>query len=144
MPYEIRKEPFDPWREIARYEQALQSSGKYGAIACFIGTMRDFNEGEQVTAMTLDYYPGMTDRHLGMICEEAGRRWDLIDVLLLHRVGSIAIGEPIVLVAVWSAHRAEAFAACRFVIEDLKARAPFWKQETTTSGRRWVEKNTPG
>jgi molybdopterin synthase catalytic subunit len=144
MTVEIRKEPFDPWREIAQYQQQMQSAGKYGATACFVGTMRDFNEGEQVSAMTLDYYPGMTDRHLEMICKEAGRRWDLIDILLLHRVGNIAIGEPIVLVAVWSAHRAAAFDACRFIIEDLKSRAPFWKQETIETGKRWVDKNTPG
>lgn len=144
MHIEVRRDAFDPWMEISHYQDKMQSRGKYGAMASFVGTMRDFNEGERVTAMKLEYYPGMTEKHLEQICTEACSRWDIIDVLVLHRVGEIVIGDPIVLVAVWSAHRAAAFDACRFIMEDLKSRAPFWKQETIGDGKRWVEKNSPG
>ncbi|MEE8321450.1 MAG: molybdenum cofactor biosynthesis protein MoaE [Gammaproteobacteria bacterium] len=144
MHIEIRSEEFDPWVEIQHYQDAMQAKGKYGATASFVGTMRDFNEGERVHAMTLEHYPGMTESHLTQIAETAHGRWDLIDTLIIHRTGEIGIGDPIVLVAVWSAHRAEAFDACRFIMEDLKSKAPFWKQETLKDGKRWVEKNTPG
>lgn len=144
MKVEIRKLPFNPWSEFETYQSQIDKAGQYGAQACFIGTMRDFNEGNKVTEMTLEHYPGMTERHLQEICTEAGNKWELIDILVLHRVGEIKIGDPIVLVGVWSAHRAAAFDACRFIMEDLKARAPFWKQETLENGKRWVEKNTPG
>ena len=144
MRIEIRSELFDPWTEIQLHQEVMQAKGKYGAIASFVGTMRDFNEGDRVHGMTLEHYPGMTESHLAQIAETAHERWDLVDSLILHRVGEIKIGEPIVLVAVWSAHRVEAFDACRFIMEDLKSKAPFWKQETLEGGKRWVEKNTPG
>ncbi len=144
MHIEIKKEPFNPYAEIEHYQRQIQRTGKYGAIACFVGTMRDFNEGQQVGGMLLEFYPGMTEKHLAKISEEACKRWDLIDILIMHRAGEIDIGEPIVLVGVWAAHRAAAFDACRFIIEDLKSKAPFWKQETAEEGKRWVEKNTPG
>lgn len=144
MKIEIRTEPFNPWREIEQYQEAMQNTGRFGALASFIGSMRDFNEGDKVTAMQLEHYPGMTEKHLTDICTEAGKRWELLDVLVLHRVGTINIGDPIVLVCVWSAHRAAAFDACRFIMEDLKSKAPFWKQEFLEQGKRWVEKNTPG
>ncbi len=118
--------------------------GQYGATASFVGIMRDYNEDEHVQSMTLEHYPGMTEKHLEKICTAANQKWDLIDTLVIHRVGEIKISDPIVLVCVWSAHRAEAFDACRFIMEDLKSKAPFWKQETTTDGKRWIEKNTPG
>lgn len=144
MPIEIRTAVFDPWAEIQSHQEKMNQQGKYGAIASFVGTMRDFNEGESVRNMTLEHYPGMTEKHLEEICHLAHQKWDLIDTLLLHRVGNIEIADAIVLVCVWSAHRAEAFDACRFIMEDLKSRAPFWKQESTKAGKRWVEKNTPG
>ena len=144
MTVAIRKSAFNPWREIEQYQQTIGKAGKYGATASFVGTMRDFNEGEKVSAMMLEYYPGMTEKHLEQITRDAFQRWDLIDVLVLHRVGEIRISEPIVLVVVWSSHRKEAFDACRFIMDDLKSRAPFWKQETLEQGKRWVEKNTPG
>ena len=144
MHIEIRAESFDPWAELRQFQDAMQAEGKFGAMASFIGSMRDFNEGDKVTEMQLEHYPGMTEKHLAAICAEADSKWDLIDVFVLHRVGEIRIGEPIVLVAVWSAHRAAAFDACRFIMEDLKSKAPFWKQETIEDGKRWVEKNTPG
>jgi molybdopterin synthase catalytic subunit len=139
---EIRTQAFDPWAEINRYQGELL--GRYGATAIFVGTMRDFNEAVMVYSMTLEHYPGMTERHLQRISEEAMARWDILDLLLLHRVGEVQPGDPIVLVAVWSAHRAAAFEACRFLIEDLKSQAPFWKKERLDTGFRWVEKNTPG
>jgi molybdopterin synthase catalytic subunit len=86
----------------------------------------------------------MTQKHLEEICAEAKQRWDILETLIIHRYGAIQPNDPIVLVAVWSAHRAEAFPACRHLIEELKSRAPFWKQEHTTTGPRWVEHNTPG
>jgi molybdopterin synthase catalytic subunit len=94
--------------------------------------------------MALEYYPGMTERHLQRIVEEAGSRWDFLDALVVHRVGALYPNDPIVLVAIWSAHRAAAFDACRFIMEALKARAPLWKREALANGQRWVEKNTQG
>jgi len=145
MAIAVRADPFDPCAELRRHQQAMpDAAGKYGATLSFVGTMRDFNEGEAVRAMTLDHYPGMTEKHLREISDEARRRWDLVDILIVHRVGDIRPNEPIVLVAVWSAHRAAAFEAGRYLIEELKARAPFWKKEQLAEGTRWVERNTPG
>jgi molybdopterin synthase catalytic subunit len=100
--------------------------------------MRDFNLGDNVISMSLEHYPEMTQQFLDGICDEATQRWNLVNCLIIHRYGKIRPGDPIVLTAAWSAHRAEAFDACRFLIEELKARAPFWKKETTESGDRWV------
>lgn len=134
---------FDPLAELARYQaEAFPRGGDFGATAVFIGSMRDLNEGEAVQAMTLEHYPGMTERHLRRIAEEAMARWPLLDVCLLHRVGQLEPGDPIVCVAAWSAHRAAALEACRFLIDDLKHRAPFWKKEELPEGSRWVERNT--
>ena len=133
----LRDKPFDPWQELNRTEAGLDT-GKYGACASFVGTMRDFNLGDNIHSMTLEHYPEMTQQFLDGICSEASQRWDLIHCLIIHRYGDIAPGDSIVLTAAWSAHRAEAFEACRFLIEELKARAPFWKKETTDAGNRWV------
>lgn len=139
----IKATAFDPAAELQRYESDLKSGG-FGATASFTGTMRDFNEGDPVTAMTLEHYPGMTEKQLVEIIDDAKSQWEIIDALIVHRVGDILPGQPIVLTAVWSAHRAAAFDACRFLMEALKSRATFWKKETLTSGQqRWVEKNTP-
>nr|WP_145930895.1 molybdenum cofactor biosynthesis protein MoaE [Acidihalobacter prosperus] len=119
--------------------------GRVGATAAFVGTMRDFNVGDGVSELFLEHYPGMTERELGLIVGEAEVRWPLVDTLVIHRVGRLLPGEPIVLTAAWSAHRAAAFEACRHLMEALKQRAPFWKRETLGDGRsRWVEQNTPG
>ena len=144
MAIEIRPQAFDPFEEIQNYQQQQIPAGKYGATASFIGTMRDFNEGDEVQKMTLEHYPGMTESYLNKICDEAKQRWDIMDCLIVHRVGDIAPNDPIVLTAVWSAHRAAAFDACRYLMEELKSRAPFWKKESLPDGHRWVEKNTPG
>lgn len=145
MKIELRAQPFEPWQELDTYQaHATALHGQYGATAIFVGTMRDFNDDAAVSAMTLEHYPGMTERHLQRIVATAMREWSLLDVLVVHRVGALRPNDPIVLVAVWSAHRAEAFAACRCIMEELKTHAPFWKREDTATGLHWVEHNTPG
>ena len=110
-----------------------------GAIASFVGLARDMNEGSGVAAMTLEYYPGMTEKALTALVDEANSRWALLDVTVIHRVGRLLPGDPIVLVVVASQHRSEAFAACEFIMDYLKTQAPFWKKEETPEGDRWVE-----
>lgn len=146
MKVELRATPFDPLLELGCHQAGLDErlSGRYGATAIFVGTMRDFNDGDAVQEMTLEHYPGMTERHLQRIVESAAREWPLLDALLIHRIGALQPNDPIVLAAVWSAQRAEAFAACRFIMEELKSKAPFWKRERTAAGPRWVAHNTPG
>jgi len=145
MKVEIIAQEFNPWHCLQIYEEILKNQqGQYGAIATFIGTMRDYNEGDNVQSMFLEHYPGMTESYLRKISIEAQQRWDLLETLIIHRVGEIQPGETIVLVAAWAGHRAPAFMACRYLIEELKHRAPFWKRETLDNGVRWVEKNTVG
>lgn len=135
----------DPWQELSAYQQQHLTDGQFGATATFVGTMRDFNEGDEVTGMTLEHYPGMTESQLQTIIDEAHHQWPLQNALIVHRVGVLLPGDPIVLVACWSAHRAAAFDACRHLMEALKSKAPFWKKETLTDqSHRWVEKNTDG
>lgn len=141
----IRETAFDPLEELGRHQTSMIAlQGKYGATASFIGTLRDHNEGEPVKRMRLEHYPGMTERYLQRLAENALARWELLDVLIIHRVGELHPNDPIVLVAVWSAHRAAAFEACRSLIEGLKSQAPFWKKEILPDGERWLEKNTAG
>lgn len=132
----------DPWFELQKHQKNLPS-GQFGGTNVFVGTMRDFNEGDSVAGMTLEHYPGMTEKHLEKICQEAIERWQLVDAMIIHRVGPLLPDDPIVLIVAWSAHRGAAFEASRFMIEDLKHKAPFWKKENTTDGSRWVESNTP-
>jgi len=132
----VQTEAFDVNAEIERLRAA---NPRIGAIACFIGVVRDLNEGIAVGSMTLEHYPGMTERALEGIVEQARRRWDLYDVLVTHRIGELQPTDPIVLVIVTSAHRGEAFAACEFVMDYLKTEAPFWKKEATPEGARWVD-----
>jgi molybdopterin synthase catalytic subunit len=141
MTIRVQSEVFDPWQELAAYQKAhaLVWAGRFGATAVFVGTLRDFNQGQVVTGMVLEHYPGMTEGYLEKISAEARIRWELLDTLVIHRFGPLTLGDPIVLVAVWSAHRDTAFAACRYLIDELKTRAPFWKQESTPDGERWVE-----
>jgi molybdopterin synthase catalytic subunit len=134
----------DPWVVLARYQAGFTlQDGQYGATAVFVGTMRDFNLGRTVQAMSLEHYPGMTEKQLEQIDTTAKQRWDILDSLIAHRVGKVYPGDPIVLVAVWSVHRDAAFEASRYLIEELKARAPFWKKEEHKDAARWVEENTP-
>lgn len=146
MQVKILAELFDPWQEVQAYQKAaLEMAGKFGATNVFIGTMRDFNEGDDVQGMTLEHYPGMTEKQLQKIIAEAARQWPTLDALVVHRVGDILPNEPIVLVAVWSSHRGDAFDASRYIVEGLKSRAPFWKKELLKSqAERWLEKNTDG
>ena len=145
MGVELRGEGFDPWAELQRHQAGRpQLAGKHGATSIFIGTMRDFNDGADVQAMVLEHYPAMTRKHLQVISSEARARWDILDTLIVHRFGEIRPNDPIVLLAVWAAHRSESFPACRYLIEELKARAPFWKKEIRGTDARWVEHNTPG
>jgi molybdopterin synthase catalytic subunit len=144
MAVKIAGQAFEPAAELRTFEASLVP-GSFGATASFVGTMRDLNEGDTVTGMTLEHYPGMTEKEIGIILGDAKAQWDIIDALIVHRVGHIVPGEPIVLTAVWSAHRAAAFDACRFLMEALKSRAPFWKNETLSDGNgRWVARNTAG
>ena len=145
MRVELRETPFEPLMELERHQRMSTGLvGRCGATAIFIGTMRDFNDGDAVQGMVLEYYPGMTEKYLRRIVETASREWPLLEVLVVHRVGELRPNDPIVLVAVWSEHRAPAFSACRSIMEELKSKAPFWKREPTTAGSRWVEHNTPG
>lgn len=144
MAIQLRAIGFDPGEELAGYQdQVLGQQGKYGACVSFVGTMRDFNQDHTVCAMTLEHYPGMTEKHLQQICVDARRQWNILDVLIVHRIGEVHPNDPLVLVAVWSAHRAAAFDACRYLIEELKTRVPFWKKEQRGAVTHWVEHNTP-
>lgn len=137
---------FDPWQIQKDFQdKEMQGRTDYGAMASFVGTMRDFNEGDDVQSMVLEHYPLMTTKLLNKIVDEAYLKWPIQNVLLVHRIGEILPAEPIVLVAVWSAHRGAAFDCCRFLMEELKYRAPFWKKELLEKGSsRWVEENTKG
>ena len=143
---QVRDEVLEPWKAITDFQaDNFNDHTDYGATATFVGTMRDLNEGDEVSEMTLEHYPAMTQKQLEDIVEEAKVTWPLLHVLLVHRVGTIRPSDPIVLVAVWSAHRAAAFDACRFLMEALKHKAPFWKKESLVSGdARWVSENTLG
>lgn len=139
MPVRIQSQDFDAGAEIAALRR---NNPKIGAVASFIGVCRDANDGNAVSKMTLEHYPGMTEKALEKIVAEAGRRWKIMDVLVVHRVGELKPLDQIVLVVVTSSGRGEAFAACEFIMDYLKTRAPFWKKEETPQGARWVEART--
>jgi molybdopterin synthase catalytic subunit len=132
----VQHEEFDVSAEVARLRAG---NPRIGAVACFIGVVRDVNDGDTVASMTLEHYPGMTEKALAEIATQARARWQLYDVLIIHRVGELRPTEPIVLVVTTSAHRHDALAACEFVMDYLKTEAPFWKKEATSSGERWVD-----
>jgi molybdopterin synthase catalytic subunit len=132
----VTDQAFEPALELARFGRGRTD---VGGIASFVGTVRDAHGGAPILALTLEHYPGMTERQLEAIEAEARRRWPLLDSLVIHRVGRMLPGEAIVLVATASTHRAAALEACAFLIDWLKTRAPFWKLEETPSGERWVE-----
>jgi len=136
MPVRVQTGDFDVAREIA----ALRAGDpRVGAVAAFIGLVRDINDAAAVTTLTLEHYPGMTEKALARIVDEAKSRWSVYDALVVHRVGELRPTDQIVLVVVTGAHRGEAFAACEFIMDYLKTRAPFWKKEQTPAGERWVE-----
>ncbi|MBK1648401.1 molybdenum cofactor biosynthesis protein MoaE [Rhabdochromatium marinum] len=131
----IQSHPFDPEHEL---RQLRQTQSHLGALVSFTGIMRDWSGGESVSEMVLEHYPGMTEAVLARLLDRARERWSLCAALVVHRTGRLLPEEPIVLVAVGSLHRTEAFRACEFLIDALKTEAPLWKRETTASGTRWV------
>ncbi|MEO6148244.1 MAG: molybdopterin synthase catalytic subunit MoaE [Sulfuriferula sp.] len=132
----VNEKDFDAGAEMT----ALRANNpQIGAIASFVGLVRDTNAGSEVASMMLEHYPAMTQRALEVIVAEAGQRWALVDVTVIHRVGELRPGDQIVMVAVASSHRADAFFACEFIMDYLKTQAPFWKKEQTPQGARWVE-----
>lgn len=136
MAIRVQVRAFDPGVEV----NALHAANVgVGAVVSFVGYVRDFNEGREVSGMFLEHYPGMTEKALEKIVLEAKQRWPLLRLEVLHRVGALEPGEPIVFVGVASAHRQAAFEACDFVMDYLKTRAPFWKKENTSEGAKWVE-----
>ena len=136
MTVRVQEADFDLGAELA----ALRAGDtRIGALASFVGLVRDINDGSSVSEMTLEHYPGMTEKALDEIISEARSRWDIYGALVIHRVGPLKPCDQIVLVAVTSAHRGEAFAACEFIMDYLKTRAPFWKREATPEGARWVD-----
>ncbi len=136
MTVRVQTEDFDVGAEIRRLRE---SQPGVGAVAAFVGVVRDLNEGEGVASMTLEHYPGMTERALEQIEHRARSRWNVAEILVIHRVGELQPTDQIVLVVVTSRHRGEAFAACEFVMDYLKTEAPFWKKELTPEGSRWVD-----
>ena len=132
----IQEADFDLTTEIANLRK---DDLQVGAVVSFLGTVRDMNEGSQVKAMTLEHYPGMTEKALQEIIDQAKTHWDIRNALVIHRVGPLLPEDQIVLVAVTSAHRSEAFSACEFIMDYLKTAAPFWKKEETPEGGRWVD-----
>ena len=124
---------------VAQEYAQLANDNSDGAVVTFVGKVRDFNDGAAVTDLTLEHYPGMTEAVLAQIVAEARNRWPLNKVTVIHRVGTMALGEQIVFIGVTSAHRKAAFAACEFLIDFLKTKAPFWKLEAGAQGQNWVE-----
>ncbi|CAM2878591.1 MULTISPECIES: molybdopterin synthase catalytic subunit MoaE [Vibrio] len=124
---------------VAQEYEALSSGTDAGAVVTFIGKVRDMNLGDHVTGLHLEHYPGMTEKSLNEICDEAKSRWPLLQLRLIHRIGDLDIGDQVVFVGVSSAHRSASFEACEFVMDYLKTKAPFWKKERTTDGTRWID-----
>ncbi|MBV6407523.1 MAG: Molybdopterin synthase catalytic subunit [Rhodocyclaceae bacterium] len=136
MKIKVQTEDFDLGAECAAIARGRTD---IGALASFVGLVRDTNDGAGISRMTLEHYPGMTEKSLAEIVEQARGRWDVMDATVIHRIGELAPGDNIVLVAVASAHRGDALEACGFIMDYLKTRAPFWKKEETPEGGRWVD-----
>lgn len=136
MAIRVQEADFDVGAELAALRQGNR---QIGALASFVGLVRDVNDGLGVAEMTLEHYPGMTEKALATIVSEASQRWSIIDALVIHRVGRLLPTDQIVLVAVAGSHRGDVFAACQFIMDYLKTRAPFWKREVTPAGARWVD-----
>lgn len=131
--------------DVAELTARLQAgcAGRAGAYVHFIGTVRDYSPDAGSCSLFLEHYPGMCEREIQSLCAQAQQRWDILDTLVVHRVGELPLGDPIVFVGVASAHRSQAFLACEFLIDALKTRAPFWKRETLSDGRTfWVQQQT--
>ncbi|RZI73565.1 MAG: molybdenum cofactor biosynthesis protein MoaE [Variovorax sp.] len=132
----IQTADFDPGAEIAALRAA---DARVGAVCSFIGTVRDRNDGSAVASMELEHYPGMTEKAIEAMIDEAHRRFDILGARVIHRVGLLQPLDQIMMVAVVSAHRGESFKACEFLMDYLKTQAPFWKKEQTPEGARWVD-----
>lgn len=130
----VQHEDFDVGHEI---DLLSKDAGEVGAVASFVGLVRD--DGKTLSSMTLEHYPGMTEKALAEIANQANQRWSLLGVRVIHRIGRLMPGDRIVLVVVSSKHRGDAFAACEFIMDYLKTQAPFWKKEETPDGGRWVD-----
>lgn len=136
MEIRVQEQDFDLGTEVSRMRAGKPA---IGAIAAFVGLVRDINEESGVSSLTLEHYPGMTEKSLAGIAEEAARRWRILDLTIIHRIGELHPTDQIVLVAVASSHRGDAFSACEFIMDYLKTQAPFWKKEQGEAGTRWVE-----
>ena len=136
MTVRVQTQDFDAGLELTQLRRARKD---VGAVVSFIGQVRDFNDGDTVSQLSLEHYPGMTEKALAAIAAQAQSRWDIVDTLIIHRVGTLQPLDQIVLVAVSGAHRGEAFKACEFIMDALKTEAPFWKKEVTASGERWLD-----
>lgn len=136
MTVRVQTQDFDVGFEISQLRSARKDAG---AVVSFVGQVRDINEGDTVSQLTLEHYPGMTEKALEAIIHQAKSRWDIFDTLIIHRIGTLQPTDQIVLVVVSSAHRGEAFKACEFIMDYLKTEAPFWKKEVTPAGERWIE-----
>jgi len=139
MSVRVQEQDFDINAEIAGLRR---DNPKIGAIASFVGVVRDVNDGDSVATMTLEHYPGMTEKSITAIIDQARDRWEVLDALVIHRIGTLKPTDQIVLVVVASGHRGDAFAACEFIMDYLKTQAPFWKKEITPQGGRWVDART--
>jgi molybdopterin synthase catalytic subunit len=135
----VQHEDFDVSAQLALLREG---DNKVGAIASFVGLVRDINDGLGVSSLELEHYPGMTERSIEKIVSQAAERWALLGATVIHRIGRLSPADQIVLVAVSSLHRGESFAACEFIMDYLKTQAPFWKKELTSSGERWVDART--
>ena len=136
MTVRVQTQDFDAGLELTQLRRARKD---VGAVVSFIGQVRDFNDGDTVSQLSLEHYSGMTEKALAAIVAQAQSRWDIFDTLIIHRVGTLQPLDQIVLVAVSGAHRGEAFKACEFIMDALKTEAPFWKKEVTSSGERWLD-----
>lgn len=144
MHIDILDKPFDPWQSVKQYQEAHLKAGCYGALSLFIGTMRDFNSEDDVKAMKIEHYQGMTEKCLADTVSSLISNRGVEDIWVIHRIGMVYPGDPIVAVGVWSAHREDAYAANRIIVEKLKSEIPFWKKEMLADKDRWVSAQKPG
>lgn len=136
MTARVQEQDFDVGEEVSRLRLQYPQAG---AVVSFTGQVRDLNDGKSVASLTLEHYPGMTEKSLAAIIEQARQRWPIFDAVVIHRIGTLQPQAQIVLVAVASAHRGDAFAACEFIMDYLKTEAPFWKKEATPEGEKWLD-----
>ncbi|NOX27880.1 MAG: molybdenum cofactor biosynthesis protein MoaE [Gammaproteobacteria bacterium] len=142
MPVVLQEFEFLPYQRLQEYEEQCRKPGESGAAVTFVGSLRDMHEDFPVDAMTIECYPEMALQEIEKVCDAATKQWQVDDYLIMHRYGKVEPGDALVLVAVWSTHRSQAFDACRYIIHYLKHKAPFWKQEHHGEQSRWLQGNT--